>query len=126
MDLLEYQGKQLFACHGVPVPSGRPATSVAEAVEAAEEIGYPCVIKAQVQIGGPGKGGGIKGANDPQEGQGPATAIIGMDIRGFTVHEVWVEAASDIAAEYYASVIFDRAAKRPLIRLSTQGGVGIE
>jgi succinyl-CoA synthetase beta subunit len=126
MDLLEYQGKQLFARHGVPVPSGRPATSVDEAVEAAEEIGYPCVIKAQVQIGGRGKAGGIKVAKDRTEAQLHATNIIGMDIRGFTVHEVWVEAASDIASEYYASVIFDRSAKRPLVMLSTQGGMDIE
>ena len=91
MDLLEYQGKQLFARHGVPVPSGRPATSVVEAVEAAEEIGYPCVIKAQVQIGGRGKAGGIQVAKDRNEAQQHATKIIGMDIRGFTVHEVWVE-----------------------------------
>ncbi|MEA2126640.1 MAG: succinyl-CoA synthetase beta subunit, partial [Solirubrobacteraceae bacterium] len=126
MDLLEYQGKQLFARHDVPVPSGRPATSVDEAVEAAEAIGYPCVIKAQVQIGGRGKAGGIKVANDRTEAQEHAAAIIGMDIRGFTVHEVWVERASDIAAEYYASVIFDRSAKQPLIMLSTQGGMDIE
>ena len=126
MDLLEYQGKQLFARHGVPVPSGRPATSVDEAVEAAEEIGYPCVIKAQVQIGGRGKAGGIKVANDRTEAQQHATNIVGMDIRGFTVHEVWVERASDIAAEYYASVIFDRSAKAPLVMLSTQGGMDIE
>src|SRR4051794_32445692 len=126
MDLLECQGKQLFARHGVPVPSGRPATSVDEAVEAAEEIGYPCVIKAQVQIGGRGKAGGIKVAKDRNEAQLHATNIIGMDIRGFTVHEVWVEAASDIASEYYASVIFDRSAKKPLIMLSTQGGMDIE
>src|SRR4051812_3867131 len=126
MDLLEYQGKQLFARHGVPVPSGRPATSVDEAVEAAEEIGYPCVIKAQVQIGGRGKAGGIKVAKDRDEAQEHATNIIGMDIRGHTVHEVWVEAASDIASEYYASVVFDRSAKKPLIMLSTQGGVDIE
>ncbi len=126
MDLLEYQGKQLFARHDVPVPSGRPATSVDEAVEAAEAIGYPCVIKAQVQIGGRGKAGGIKVANDRAEATEHATAILGMDIRGFTVHEVWVERASDIADEYYASVIFDRSAKQPLIMLSTQGGMDIE
>jgi succinyl-CoA synthetase beta subunit len=126
MDLLEYQGKQLFARHGVPVPSGRPATSVDEAVEAAEEIGYPCVIKAQVQIGGRGKAGGIKVAKDRAEAQLHATNILGMDIRGFTVHEVWVEKASDIASEYYASVIFDRSAKKPLMMLSTQGGMDIE
>src|SRR5918912_1861525 len=126
MDLLEYQGKQLFARHGVPVPSGSPATTVEEAVAAADEIGYPCVVKAQVQIGGRGKAGGIKVARDRQEAEAHAQAILGMDIRGLTVHEVWVEAASDIAAEYYASIVFDRAAKRPLVMLSTQGGMDIE
>ncbi|MEA2291806.1 MAG: succinyl-CoA synthetase beta subunit [Solirubrobacteraceae bacterium] len=126
MDLLEYQGKQLFARHGVPVPSGAPATTVEEAVAAADEIGYPCVVKAQVQIGGRGKAGGIKVANDRKEAEAHATAILGMDIRGHTVHEVWVEQASDIAAEYYASIVFDRSAKRPLVLLSTQGGMDIE
>jgi succinyl-CoA synthetase beta subunit len=110
----------------VPVPSGSPATTVEEAVAAADEIGYPCVVKAQVQIGGRGKAGGIKVANDRQAAEEHAQAILGMDIRGHTVHEVWVEAASDIAAEYYASIVFDRAAKRPLVMLSTQGGMDIE
>src|SRR5918993_980985 len=126
MDLLEFQGKQLFARHGVPVPEGRPAKGVAEAVAAADEIGYPCVVKAQVLIGGRGKAGGIKVAQDRKEAEEHARAILGMDIRGFTVHEVWVEAASDIAAEYYASIVFDRAAKQPLVMLSTQGGMDIE
>jgi succinyl-CoA synthetase beta subunit len=126
MDLLEYQGKQLFARHGVPVPTGAPATTVEEAVAAADEIGYPCVVKAQVQIGGRGKAGGIKVANDRKEAEAHATAILGMDIRGHTVHEVWIEAASDIAAEYYASIVFDRSAKQPLVLLSTQGGMDIE
>ncbi len=126
MDLLEYQGKQLFARHGVPVPSGRPAQSVDEAVEAAEEIGYPCVIKAQVQIGGRGKAGGIKLANNRAEAEEHAAAILGMDIRGLTVHEVWIEAASEIASEYYTSVIFDRSQKAPLLLLSTKGGMDIE
>src|SRR3954447_7186474 len=126
MDLLEYQGKQLFARHGVPVPSGSPATTIEEAVAAADEIGYPCVVKAQVQVGGRGKAGGIKVAQDRLQAEEHAQAILGMDIRGHTVHEVWVEAASDIAAEYYASIVFDRAAKRPLVMLSTQGGVEIE
>ena len=126
MDLLEYQGKQLFARHGVPVPSGSPATTVEEAVAAADEIGYPCVVKAQVQIGGRGKAGGIKVASDRTEAEQHAKAIIGMDIRGLTVHEVWIERASNIAAEYYASIVFDRAAKRPLVMLSTQGGMDIE
>src|SRR5712691_653497 len=126
MDLLEYQGKQLFARHGIPVPTGRPATSVDEAVAAAEEIGYPCVIKAQVQIGGRGKAGGIKVANDRAEAEQHAQAILGMDIRGLTVHELWIEEASDIAAEYYASIVFDRSAKAPLFMLSTKGGMDIE
>jgi succinyl-CoA synthetase beta subunit len=126
MDLLEYQGKQLFARHGVPVPSGKPATTVDEAVAAADEIGYPCVVKAQVLIGGRGKAGGIKVANDRDEAREHAAAILGMDIRGLTVHEVWVEAASDIAEEYYASIVFDRSAKAPLVMLSTQGGMDIE
>ncbi len=126
MDLLEYQGKQLFARHGVPVPTGRPASTVDEAVGAADEIGYPCVVKAQVQIGGRGKAGGIKLAKDRAEAEQHAKAILGMDIRGLTVHEVWVEGASEIASEYYASVIFDRSEKAPLIMLSTKGGMDIE
>ncbi len=126
MDLLEYQGKQLFARHDVPVPNGRPAQTVDEAANAADEIGYPCVIKAQVQIGGRGKAGGIKLAKDRQEAQEHAQAILGMDIRGLTVHELWVEEASEIASEYYASVVFDRSAKAPLVMLSTEGGVEIE
>jgi succinyl-CoA synthetase beta subunit len=126
MDLLEYQGKQLFARHGVAVPNGQPARTVDEAVEAAEEIGYPCVVKAQVQIGGRGKAGGIKLAQNRDEAREHAQAILGMDIRGLTVHELWIEEASDIAAEYYASVIFDRSAKAPLVLLSTKGGMDIE
>ena len=126
MDLLEYQGKQVFARHGVPVPSGRHAQTVDEAAAAADDIGYPCVIKAQVQIGGRGKAGGIKVARDHAEARDAAEAILGMDIRGLTVHELWVEAASEIASEYYASVIFDRSAKAPLIMLSTKGGMDIE
>src|SRR5919107_6281483 len=126
MDLLEYQGKQLFARHGVPVPAGKNAHTVDEAVAAGDDVGYPCVVKAQVLIGGRGKAGGIKVAKDRDELQRHAAAIIGMDIRGFTVHEVWIEEASDIAAEYYAAVIFDRSAKKPLVMLSTQGGMDIE
>jgi succinyl-CoA synthetase beta subunit len=126
MDLLEYQGKQVFARHGVPVPSGRHAQTVDEAADAADDIGYPCVIKAQVQIGGRGKAGGIKLANDRNEARDHAQAILGMDIRGLTVHELWVEGASQIASEYYASVVFDRSAKAPLVMLSTKGGMDIE
>ena len=126
MDLLEYQGKQLFARHGVPVPEGAPAASVEEAVQRARELGFPCVIKAQVQIGGRGKAGGIKVAQSVEEAEAHAKAILGMDIRGHTVHELWIEQASDIAAEYYASIVFDRSAKAPLFMLSTKGGMDIE
>jgi succinyl-CoA synthetase beta subunit len=132
MDLLEYQGKQLFATHGIPVPEGRPASDVDAALAAAEEVGYPCVIKAQVGIGGRGKAGGIKIAETPEEAREHAEAILGMEIRGprgegpFTVHEVWVERASDIDAEYYASIILDRSAKKLLTMLSAMGGMNVE
>jgi succinyl-CoA synthetase beta subunit len=126
VDLLEYQGKQLFAKHGVPVPEGRPADSVPAAVEAADEVGYPCVIKAQVRIGKRGKAGGIKIANDHDEARKHAEAIVGMEIRGFTVHEVWVERASKIDAEYYASIILDRSEKKLLAILSRMGGMDVE
>ena len=126
MDLLEYQGKQLFARHGVPVPEGQPAATVDEALAAADAIGYPCVVKAQVLIGGRGKAGGIKVAKDRDEARDAAEAILGMDIKGHTVGELWIEEASEIAEEYYASIVFDRSAKAPLFMLSTQGGMDIE
>jgi succinyl-CoA synthetase beta subunit len=126
MDLLEYQGKQLFARHGVAVPEGRHATTVDDAVAAADEIGYPCVIKAQVRIGKRGKAGGIKVAADQDEARRHADAILGMDIRGFTVHDLWVERASEIAAEYYASIILDRSEKKLLAMLSHMGGMDVE
>jgi succinyl-CoA synthetase beta subunit len=126
MDLLEYQGKQLFRKHGVPVPEGAPADSVRGAVEAAEALGFPVVIKAQVQIGGRGKAGGIKLAKDRDEAERHAEAILGMDIRGFTVHELYVERASSIADEYYAAVVFDRSAKKPMAMLSRMGGMDVE
>jgi succinyl-CoA synthetase beta subunit len=132
MDLLEYQGKQLFAKHGIAVPSGEVAASVEDAVAAAERIGYPCAIKAQVLIGGRGKAGGIKIAKDAEEARAHAEAIIGMDIVGphgegpFKVHQVWVEGGSDIAAEYYASIILDRSEKKLLAMVSAKGGMDIE
>jgi succinyl-CoA synthetase beta subunit len=126
VDLLEYQGKQLFAKHGVPVPDGRYADSVPAAADAAEEVGYPCVIKAQVRIGKRGKAGGIKIANDREEALKHAEAILGMDIRGFTVHEVWIERASRIDTEYYASIILDRSEKKLLAMLSRMGGMDVE
>ena len=126
MDLLEYQGKQLFARHGVPVPDGRHAATVAGAVEAANEIGYPCVVKAQVAIGKRGKAGGIKVAKDATEARGHAEAILGMDIRGYTVHDLWIEQASEIASEYYASIILDRSEKKLMAMLSRMGGMDVE
>ena len=126
MDLLEYQGKQLFSKHGVPVPEGRPARTLDEAVTAGEELGYPVVVKAQVLIGGRGKAGGIKLAKDRDELEQHAGAILGMDIRGFTVHELYIEKASDIAEEYYAAIVFDRGAKAPMAMLSRMGGMDVE
>jgi succinyl-CoA synthetase beta subunit len=126
MDLLEYQGKQLFRKHGVPVPDGIYAATVPEAVDAADELGFPVVIKAQVQIGGRGKAGGIKVANDRAEAERHSEAILGMEIRGLTVHELYVEKASSIAEEYYAAIVFDRSAKKPMAMLSRMGGMDVE
>jgi succinyl-CoA synthetase beta subunit len=126
MDLLEYQGKQLFSKHGVPVPEGRPATTVEEALAAGEQLGYPVVVKAQVLIGGRGKAGGVKLAKDRAELQEQATAILGMDIKGFTVHELYIEEASEIDEEYYAAILLDRTARKPMAMLSRKGGMDIE
>ncbi len=126
MDLLEHQGKRLFAKHGVPVPAGRAASSVEGAAEAAEAVGYPCVVKAQVLVGGRGKAGGIKVANDRDEATEHARAILGMDIKGFTVHELYVEAASEIDEEHYAAFVFDRSAKKPMAMFSKVGGMDVE
>ncbi len=126
MDLLEYQGKQLFAKHGLSVPDGRHAATVEDAVAAAEEVGFPCVIKAQVAIGKRGKAGGIKIAQNAEEAREHAEAILGMDIRGFTVYDLWVEQASEIASEYYASIILDRSEKKLLAMLSAIGGMDVE
>jgi succinyl-CoA synthetase beta subunit len=126
VDLFEYQGKQLFARHGIPVSPGGPADTVQQAVEVADQLGYPVVVKAQVQVGGRGKAGGIKLAADAAEARTHAQNILGMDIKGHTVEVVWIEKASDIAKEYYASFTLDRAAKLHLGMLSAQGGVDIE
>src|SRR5215210_1307676 len=104
----------------------RHASTVPDAVQAAEQLGYPVVIKAQVRIGKRGKAGGIKIANDRDEATKHAEAIVGMDIRGFIVHEVWVERASRIDAEYYASIILDRSEKKLLAILSRMGGMDVE
>src|ERR1700753_3115017 len=132
MDLLEYQGKQLFAKHGIAVPSGRVPTTVEAAVAAAQRSGSPVAIRAQVLIGGRGKAGGVKIAKDVDEARQYATDIIGMDIVGphgegpFRVDSVWVEGGSDIAEEYYASIILDRGEKKLLAMVSAKGGMDIE
>jgi succinyl-CoA synthetase beta subunit len=126
LDLFEYQGKQYFARFGIPVSAGGVATTVDEAVAQAEQAGYPVVVKAQVQVGGRGKAGGIKLAADADEVRTHAADILGMDIKGHVVRRVWVEHASDIATELYASFTLDRGAKLHLGMLSAQGGVDIE
>ena len=126
MDLFEYQGKQYFARYDIAVSAGGVALTVDEAVKQAELAQYPVVIKAQVQVGGRGKAGGIKLANNVDEVRTHATNILGMDIKGHVVKRIWVEHASDIAEEYYASFTLDRSAKRHLLMLSAQGGVEIE
>ena len=126
MDLFEYQGKQYFARYGIAVSAGGVALTVDQAVAQAESAKYPVVIKAQVQVGGRGKAGGIKLANNADEVRLHAKNILGMDIKGHIVKRVWVEHASDIAEEYYASFTLDRSAKRHLLMLSAQGGVEIE
>jgi succinyl-CoA synthetase beta subunit len=126
VDLFEYQGKQLFARYGIPVSAGGVADTVDEAVRAADAAGYPVVVKAQVQVGGRGKAGGIKLAENADEVRMHAGNILGMDIKGHIVHRVWIEHASDISEEYYASFTLDRSAKKYLGMLSAQGGVEIE
>ena len=124
-----YSNTRASSCspkHGVPVPEGRHAATVDDAVAAANEIGYPCVVKAQVAIGKRGKAGGIKVAKDEAEARQHSEAILGMDIRGFTVHDLWIESASEIAAEYYASIILDRSEKKLLAMLSRMGGMDVE
>ena len=126
VDLFEYQGKQYFARFGIPTSPGGVADTVDEAVAQADAAGYPVVVKAQVKVGGRGKAGGIKLAADADEVRAHAGAILGMDIKGHVVHRLWVEHASDIAKEYYASFTLDRAAKLHLGMVSAKGGVEIE
>jgi succinyl-CoA synthetase beta subunit len=126
LDLFEYQGKQLFAKYDIPVSPGAAVVTVDEAVAAADRIGYPVVVKAQVQVGGRGKAGGIKLAANADEAREHASSILGMDIKGHLVELVWVEKASDITSEYYASFTLDRSAKLHLGMLSAEGGVEIE
>ncbi len=126
MDLYEYQGKQLFKRFGIPVSEGRAATTPEEARAAAEEIGGPVVVKAQVLTGGRGKAGGIKLADDPADAEEKAKQILGLDIRGHVVRTLWIESASEIEKEYYLSITFDRGVKKALLMFTTQGGMEIE
>ena len=126
MDLYEYQGKELFRRAGIPVGDGRLATTPGEARQAAEVLGGPVVVKAQVLTGGRGKAGGVKLARNAHEAEEHAKNIIGLDIKGHVVKRLWIEQASDIAKEYYLSLTFDRGVKKPLFMFTTQGGIEIE
>ncbi len=126
MDLYEYQAKQLFGKHGLPVTAGDVCSNIDAAVAMSELIGGPVVVKAQVKTGGRGKAGGVKLAKDPAETREVATAILGMDIKGHTVHKVLVAHAADIAEEYYVSFLLDRANRAFLAMASVEGGVEIE
>ena len=126
MDLFEHQGKEFFARYDLPVSPGVAAFTVDEAVAAAERLGPPVMVKAQVHTGGRGKAGGIKYAADVESVREHASNILGLDIKGHVVHRVWIEKASDIAEEYYVSFTLDRSAKLHLGLLSAEGGVEIE
>jgi succinyl-CoA synthetase beta subunit len=126
VDLYEYQGKELFRHYRIPVSEGRLATTPDEARAAADELGGPVVVKAQVLTGGRGKAGGIQLADSPDEAAEKAEAILGLDIRGHVVRKLWIERASEIAKEYYLSVTFDRGAKQALFMLTREGGIDIE
>ena len=126
MKLHEYQAKSLFADAGIPVPDSRLATSVDEALGAVDEIGYPAAIKAQVHVGGRGKAGGIKIATDREEAEQYADEILGMDLKGYTVDQVLVEAGVDFVDELYVGVTMDRGEGKPVLMVSTEGGVNIE
>jgi succinyl-CoA synthetase beta subunit len=126
LDLYEYQGKELLRKHGVETLEGIVAKTPEDALQAAEMLGGTVAVKAQVLSGGRGKAGGIKVVKSPEEAKGAAGQILGMDIRGHTVRGVLIEAGSDIQKEMYLSVTVDRAAKRPLILFSMEGGVDIE
>jgi len=126
VDLYEYQGKELFRRVGIPVGDGRLATTPGEARQAAEVLGGPVVVKAQVLTGGRGKAGGVKLARNAHEAEEHAKNILGLDIKGHVVKRLWIEQASDIAKEYYLSLAFDRGAKQALFMFTTQGGIEIE
>jgi len=126
VDLFEYQGKQFFSKYGLPVSSGEITFTVEEAVEAAEQLGLPVMVKAQVHTGGRGKAGGVKFAATIDDVREHASNIFGLNIKDHVVKRIWIEKASDIAEEYYASFTLDRSAKKHLGMLSAEGGVEIE
>ncbi|WP_460762872.1 ATP-grasp domain-containing protein, partial [Nocardiopsis oceani] len=126
MDLREYEAKQLFGEYGVPLVEGKIADTPEQARQAAAKLGGRVVVKAQVKVGGRGKAGGVKVADGPEDAQAKAEEILGMDIKGHTVHRVLVEEASDIAEEYYFSFLLDRANRTFLSICSTEGGMDIE
>lgn len=126
MDLFEHQAKELFAEYGIPVPRGIVAHTVEEARSAAEQLTGRVVVKAQVKTGGRGKAGGVKVADDAADAEQKATQILGMDIKGHTVHKVLIEEASAIAEEYYFSFLLDRANRTFLAICSAAGGMDIE
>jgi len=126
MDLFEYQARDLFEAHGVPVLPGAVAATAQEAKVAAEKIGGKVVVKAQVKIGGRGKAGGVKLAENPDDAFEKAQAILGMDIKGHTVHKVMIAAAAPIESEYYLAILLDRAARSFLVMASVSGGMDIE
>jgi len=126
VDLFEYQGKQFFSEYGLPVSDGEITFTVEEAVDAAQRLGTPVMVKAQVHTGGRGKAGGVKYAATIEDVREHASNIFGLDIKDHVVKRIWIEKASDIEEEYYASFTLDRSAKKHLGMLSAEGGVEIE
>lgn len=126
MKLHEYQSKRLFAEHGVPIPSGGVAATPERARAIAKELGGPVVVKSQVLVGGRGKAGGIKVAENPEEAETYARNILGMSIKGLSVRKVLIDEAADISQEIYLGIVVDRAARRPAMMASSEGGVEIE
>ncbi|HOD66432.1 MAG TPA: ADP-forming succinate--CoA ligase subunit beta [candidate division Zixibacteria bacterium] len=126
MKIHEYQAKQLFARHGIPVPAGDVATTPLEAYQIADRVNKPVMVKAQVHVGGRGKAGGVKYAENAEAAKVLATTILGMDIKGLTVKKVLVTEAADIISEAYVGIILDRASRRPVIMVSAAGGIDIE
>ena len=126
MNIHEYQAKEIFRSHGIPIPSGDVASTPTEAEALARRFGGTVVIKAQVHAGGRGKAGGVKLAKTPQEAREVASRILGMQIKGLTVHKVLVTPAAEIASEAYVGIIVDRASKRPVFMVSAAGGIDIE